>query len=98
MVRAEFRRRTHRAGAGVLFVLSLAHASPGVAQQELTSDVSTDPATAELVWSDVENFVRAQDAIRAGAPPAEALQAEYFERASPGLLMFIQKSLDLLAQ
>ncbi len=87
---AEYRHRPSRTGVGLLLALFLAQASPGAAQQELTSDVSTDPATAAFVLSDVENFVRAQDAMQAGSPPEEALR-EYLDRGSPGLLMFIEK-------
>ena len=50
-----------------------------------------DTATAEFSFTDIENFIRAKAAIAAGADSSDALQREYFDRASPGLLMFIEK-------
>jgi hypothetical protein len=69
----------------------LAQAPATYAQQVLTGDVSADPATAELVFADIENFIRAQEAMLAGAEPARALETEYFGKASPGLRMFVEK-------
>jgi hypothetical protein len=78
--------------AAALALTSLAGgAKSGAAQQELTSNVTRDPGEAVFVFSDVENFIRAQQAIDAGADPAESLQSEYLDRASPGLRMFIEK-------
>ena len=86
-------RSDYRSGitaATSLVVIALA-VTPAVAQQTLTSDVAADPETAIFVYSDIENFVRAQAAIEQGDDPAAALQREYFDAASPGLLLFIEK-------
>lgn len=77
--------------AGAITLASLVVATSGLAQQHLTSNVARDPGEAVFVLSDIENFIRAHEAIEAGADPAEVLQAEYFDRASPGLLLFIEK-------
>jgi hypothetical protein len=74
-----------------LLALLLTQATAVSAQQVLTSDVSADPATAELVFADIENFIRAQEAILTGADPARALETEYFGKGSPGLRMFVEK-------
>jgi len=75
----------------LVLVAHLASAAPATAQQELTNQVVRDPATAEFSFTDIENFIRAKAAIAAGADSSDALQREYFDRASPGLLMFIEK-------
>lgn len=59
--------------------------------QRLTTDVVPDPAAAQFVYDDVENFIRAHRMIASGANVAETLQSEYLDRASPGLVMFIEK-------
>lgn len=82
-------------GSGValclVLVAHLGSAAPATAQQELTNQVTRNPATAEFSFIDIENFIRAHSAIAAGADSSDALQREYFDRASPGLLMFIEK-------
>jgi len=44
-----------------------------------------DPAAAAFVYDDIRNFLSAFDRIQAGANPREALELEYFARATPGL-------------
>ncbi|MFC1531319.1 hypothetical protein ACFL5T_03655 [Gemmatimonadota bacterium] len=83
--------RGSRAALCLVLVAHLASAAPATAQQELTNQVVRDPATAEFSFTDIENFIRAKAAIAAGADSSDALQREYFDRASPGLLMFIEK-------
>lgn len=61
------------------------------AQQRLTENVILDPAAAQFVYEDVENFVRAMEKISSGADTTETLQAEYFDKATPGLKMFVEK-------
>ena len=80
-----------QSGAALCLVLLLGSAAPVSGQQELTGHVTRDPAAAEFVLTDVENFVRATNAIARGAYPSAALQKEYFDQASPGLQMFIEK-------
>ena len=65
--------------------------SPSLAQQELTRNVVEDPQKAAFVYHDIENFLKAAEAIAAGKSSAQALQILYLDAASPGLRMFIQK-------
>jgi len=51
------------------------------------SDVATDPARAVFVTSDIQHFWAAYDANAGGG--TSAFQAEYLDRASPGLRDFI---------
>jgi hypothetical protein len=74
----------------VLIFLALG-VSEATAQQRLTSNVAHDPADAKFVYADIENFLSARDAIASGIDPTEALRTLYFNRASPGLLMFVEK-------
>lgn len=80
-----------QSGAALCLVLLLGSAAPVSGQQELTGHVTRDPAAAEFVLTDVENFVRVANAIARGADPSAALQKEYFDQASPGLEMFVEK-------
>ena len=77
---------------GLIIVALLAFTSAQVgAQQRLTSNVRHDAAEAEFVYDDIENFVQARQAIAGGMDSTEALRTLYFERASPGLQMFVEK-------
>jgi hypothetical protein len=73
-----------------LFCLCVSAASADPSQR-LTANVVTDPAQAELVFVDIENFINAAEKIASGASAAETLQSEYLDKASPGLGMFIEK-------
>ena len=73
------------------FVFMALAAGEADAQQRLTSNVVHDPADAEFVYDDIENFLSATQAIAGGMDSTEALRTLYFGRASPGLLMFIEK-------
>jgi hypothetical protein len=75
----------------MLTVIATAGATEATAQQRLTANVVGEPEEAVFVYRDVENFLSATRAIASGEDPAEALQARYLDRASPGLLMFIEK-------
>ena len=86
----------HEAGGsmktGLCVAALLAFAEGQVnAQQRLTSDIAHDPADAEFVYADIDNFLSASDAIAGGMDSTEALRTLYFDRASPGLLMFVEK-------
>ena len=83
----------HRRCVLILSVLVAvsAPAVESVAQQRLTENVVSDPSAARFVYEDVENFVRAMEQVASGADTAAVLQAEYFDKATPGLRMFIQK-------
>lgn len=85
------RRRAVAFTASAVASGSLAIAAPAAGQQVLTRDVVSDPDAAVFVYSDVENFVRALERIEAGADTIPTLQREYFDRASPGLEMFVEK-------
>ena len=61
------------------------------AQQRLTDNVEIDPANAAFVFEDIEHFIEAYDAIISGSDAEEALQSIYFDSASPGLRMFMEK-------
>lgn len=84
-------RRSIGNGVGLFAILLLTLTSAGKTQQTLTKNVAREASAAELVFSDIQNFLEAQEAIAAGADPAAALQSRYLDRASPGLLMFIEK-------
>lgn len=75
----------------LVLVPLLGTAVPVSGQQELTNHVTPDPATAEFSFTDIEHFMQARAAIADGVDPARALQTQYFDRASPGLLMFMEK-------
>lgn len=79
-----------RTGACALVLLTLG-VNQAVAQQRLTLNVTTDPARAAFVYSDLVNFLSARDAMARGMDPGDALRELYFGRASPGLLMFMEK-------
>ncbi len=57
----------------------------------LTDDVTEYPHESVFVYEDIENFVRSMEAIAGGMDSAQALQAIYFDHATPGLLMFMDK-------
>ncbi len=83
----------HRIRIQLLLVIGLTvfTCSMANAQQRLTSNVAKDPAAAMFVFRDVEHFIDAMTAIKSEQDSASALQSKYFDRASPGLKMFIQK-------
>jgi hypothetical protein len=66
-------------------------ASVASAQQRLTDQVESDPGKAIFVFEDIERFLEARDAIAGGLDVEEALKTVYFDRASPGLRMFMEK-------
>lgn len=71
-------------GTALLFVPPLA------GQVEITSDLATDPARATMVYEHVENFARALRLMAEGGDTAAILQAEYLDRASPALRMYVE--------
>jgi len=74
-----------------VFVFLALGAGPADAQQRLTSNVVQDPADAEFMFADIEHFLSVREAIAGGMDSTEALSTLYFDRASPGLLMFVEK-------
>ena len=66
-------------------------ADPAYAQQRLTENVERDAAKAVFVFGDIERFLEAREAIANGRDTEDALQSLYFDRASPGLRMFMEK-------
>jgi hypothetical protein len=64
---------------------------PSAAAAQLTSDVTPDPGEARFVYEDIHNFVRAHELLCSKEDTIGTLQTEYFDRATPGLLMFVEK-------
>jgi hypothetical protein len=60
-------------------------------RQRLTPNVTTDPASAQFVYRDVENFLHAASLISSGQEAAAVIEEHYLDQASPGLQMFIEK-------
>ena len=73
------------------FVGLSASTSPAFSQQRLTDNVEADPAQAVFVFEDIKRFLEALGAIERGLDPEEALRSIYFDRASPGLKLFVEK-------
>lgn len=59
--------------------------------QEVTSNLTTDPYAAPLVYEDIDTFVRAHALLSERADTLDVLQAEYLDRGTPGLTIFIEK-------
>jgi hypothetical protein len=59
--------------------------------QDVTSNLTRDPSKAAFVYDDVRNFVRAYDLLVEEADRVAILQAEYLDKGTPGLRMFIEK-------
>ncbi len=72
-------------------VVSIAGTTGGFAQQRLTPNVTENPSEAVFVYSDMAHFLDATEAIASGMDSARALETLYFDRASPGLRMFMEK-------
>ncbi len=60
-------------------------------QAQVTDNLATDPRQARFVYEDVHNFIRAHSMLSGTADTVGILQAEYFERGTPGLKMFVEK-------
>ena len=52
---------------------------------------STVPAEAEIVYTDVQNFIHAYDLLNVDIDTIEVLQNEYINKGTPGLKIFIEK-------
>ncbi len=75
-----------------VLLLALGHpVSPGPERQTLTDDVVADSEEASFVLDDLENFLWAMECVESGQGLEDALQQEYLDAASPGLVMYIQK-------
>jgi hypothetical protein len=59
--------------------------------QEVTSNLTRDPNKVLFVYDDVQNFLRAYDMLLAETDTVAILQAEYLDKGTPGLKMFIEK-------
>ncbi len=53
-------------------------------------NVTPDPARAPLVYEDLHNFARAFEQLSGAEDSIAVLQAEYFDKATPGLTAFIE--------
>ncbi|MDX1430644.1 MAG: DUF2268 domain-containing putative Zn-dependent protease, partial [Rhodothermales bacterium] len=58
---------------------------------QLTDDRTPDPLKARFVVDDVRNFITAFEMLTAGADTLAILNAEYFEKGTPGLDIFVEK-------
>ncbi|UCF19066.1 MAG: hypothetical protein JSU87_14215 [Gemmatimonadota bacterium] len=63
----------------------------GQLQAQITDNLATDPGEARFVYEDVQNFLRAHEMLSSTADTVAILQAEYFERGTPGLNLFVEK-------
>jgi hypothetical protein len=77
--------------AAITAIFGLAIGSHAHAQNQLTENVVSDPAKAVFVYDDVHRFVRVLELLAAGGDTSEVLQREYFDLASPGLRIFVEK-------
>ena len=67
--------------ARAAFILCVVASPPALSAQQLhlddiTNDITTDPAQAAIVVADIENFVRAQKLLADATDTATVLQAE----------------------
>ena len=81
---------------GILAFLVLAAIGTGRAQ-EMTTNITTDPAKAPFVYDDVVNFIRVAKLLHGAADTVAILQTEYLDKGTPGLKRFIEKH-DLTAE
>lgn len=65
--------------------------------EELTTNVTTDPAKALFVNDDVVNFIRVQKLLQGATDTITVLQKEYLDKGTPGLKRFIER-FDLTAE
>jgi hypothetical protein len=71
--------------------------TPSRGEIRITTNLETDPAKAPFVYDDVHNFIRLSGMLPPEADNTSILQAEYLDKGSVGLGMFIQKY-DLTAE
>ena len=57
---------------------------------QLTS-YKNNPLEAEIVYTDVENFIRAEKLLSNSSDTLEIFQREYIDKGTPGLKIFIEK-------
>jgi len=77
-------RHTTRSAVGAL-ALSAVISLPAVGQLTVTPD----PERAPLIYEDLHNFARAFEQLSGAGDSIAVLQAEYFDKATPGLTAFI---------
>ncbi len=73
--------------AGMLFFTPVLSSGQG----GLTKNVARDPAKAQFVYKDVENFIRAFEMLTPGCDTLAVLRTEYIDKGTPGLKIFIEK-------
>jgi hypothetical protein len=78
-----------KAYIALLALVMLMPAKQGFAQQNPL--VTNDPAQAHLIYSDLENFSNFLQRLEKGDAIEAALQEEYLDKASPGLLEHIKE-------
>lgn len=78
-----------QSAARLVTLVWLLCALPAYAQ--LTENRTDDPGKAEFVVQDILHFIDAYELLVPGADTLAILRSEYFDRASPGLFMFVEK-------
>lgn len=68
-----------------------------VTAQEVTTNLTSDPHEAPLIYDDVVNFIRVQKMLAGAGDTSAILQTEYLDKGTPGLKMFMEKY-DLTAE
>ena len=87
----QFARRLCAVGMLVIWMCCIGSA------QEVTTNLTTDPNKAPLVYDDVVNFIRVQKLLAENTDTLTVLQTEYLDKGTAGLKMYIEKY-DLTAE
>jgi hypothetical protein len=74
--------------AFLIFILTSSSAIQG---QEITTNLTTDPAKAPFILDDIHTFNRAFKLLTIDSDTTKILQTKYFDKGTPGLKMFIEK-------
>lgn len=80
--------RPHITFAGLLFAIGF---SLSLRAQPQIPGLTTNPDDAVFITEDVENFLNAYRKLQSGADTVAILQAEYFDKGTPGLNTFTEK-------
>lgn len=75
----------------ILFIALVGMAKAQSPKMVLTNNITEKPQEAIFVYKDVENFVISLEAMTDAMDSIQALQTLYFDQATPGLRMFMEK-------
>lgn len=78
-------------------VLCVSALPTSTTRAQLTDRATPNPAVAGFVYVDIDHFIEAFDSLGVGVDSVRILQEHYLGRATPGLLMFMEKY-DLTAE